>query len=245
MHRSIPSVLVLGDGLLGSEIVKQTGWDYISRKKDGFDITKPQTFKLFFTEIHHGVIIENKYDIIINCIANTDTYSEDQDAMKATNYYGVIDLADYCLKNKIKLVQISSDYVYANSKPFASELDLPLVSPNWYTYYKALIDEILWDRYFNVLVCRCSFKPNPFPYDKAWDDVIGNFDSVDVIAGLIIKLINRGACGIFNVGTEIKSVYDLAKRTNPNVQPIKSPIHAPKDITMDITRMTNVIERTD
>lgn len=25
--------LVLGDGLLGTELVKQTGWDYISRKK--------------------------------------------------------------------------------------------------------------------------------------------------------------------------------------------------------------------
>ena len=26
-------ILVLGDGLLGSELVKQTGWDYVSRKK--------------------------------------------------------------------------------------------------------------------------------------------------------------------------------------------------------------------
>ena len=26
--------LILGDGLLGSELVKQTNWDYISRKKD-------------------------------------------------------------------------------------------------------------------------------------------------------------------------------------------------------------------
>ena len=26
--------LILGDGLLGSELHKQTGWDYISRKKD-------------------------------------------------------------------------------------------------------------------------------------------------------------------------------------------------------------------
>jgi hypothetical protein len=28
-------VLVLGDGLLGNEIIKQTNWDYLSRKKDG------------------------------------------------------------------------------------------------------------------------------------------------------------------------------------------------------------------
>ena len=49
-------IVVLGDGLLGSEIVKQTGWDYISRKKDGFDICTSdyQWFNL------------HTYDIIIN-----------------------------------------------------------------------------------------------------------------------------------------------------------------------------------
>ena len=31
-------VLILGDGLLGSEIVKQTEWDYMSRKKDGIEV---------------------------------------------------------------------------------------------------------------------------------------------------------------------------------------------------------------
>ena len=58
-------VLVLGDGLLGSEIVKQTNWDYISRKKDGFDITK-NDFNF------------DGYDVIINCIAFTNTYSNDK-----------------------------------------------------------------------------------------------------------------------------------------------------------------------
>jgi hypothetical protein len=29
-------VLILGDGLLGKELVKQTGWPFVSRKKDQF-----------------------------------------------------------------------------------------------------------------------------------------------------------------------------------------------------------------
>ena len=33
-------VLVLGDGLLGSEIIKQTGWDYLSHSKDGIDVVE-------------------------------------------------------------------------------------------------------------------------------------------------------------------------------------------------------------
>ena len=31
--------LILGDGLLGSEIYNQTNWDFISRKKDNIDIS--------------------------------------------------------------------------------------------------------------------------------------------------------------------------------------------------------------
>ena len=35
------SKLILGDGLLGSELVKQTDWDFISRKKDFIKKTDP------------------------------------------------------------------------------------------------------------------------------------------------------------------------------------------------------------
>ena len=63
------SKIILGDGLLGTELVKQTGWDYISRKKDGIDFTDYSTYE------HH---LES-YNEIINCIAYTDTYSEEKD----------------------------------------------------------------------------------------------------------------------------------------------------------------------
>jgi len=44
-------VVVLGDGLLGSEIVKQTGWDCLSRKKDKFDITHSENFNDYLLKI--------------------------------------------------------------------------------------------------------------------------------------------------------------------------------------------------
>jgi hypothetical protein len=49
-------VLVLGDGLLGNEIVNQTGWDFVSRKKHGFSI---KNFDNFITK---------EYDVVLNCI---------------------------------------------------------------------------------------------------------------------------------------------------------------------------------
>jgi dTDP-4-dehydrorhamnose reductase len=41
-------VLVLGYGLLGSEIVKQTNWDFISREKDNIDFTNLESYVKFW-----------------------------------------------------------------------------------------------------------------------------------------------------------------------------------------------------
>jgi hypothetical protein len=66
----VSEVLVIGDGLLGSEIVKQTGWNYVSRKKNKLPLDRLM-----------GIILCDDSNVIINCIANTDTYSDDKESM--------------------------------------------------------------------------------------------------------------------------------------------------------------------
>ena len=68
--------IVLGYGLLGKEIVNQTNWDFLSRKKDGIDANDIKTM----------TPILSKYDTIINCIAHTDTYSKEKDQNWSVNY---------------------------------------------------------------------------------------------------------------------------------------------------------------
>jgi dTDP-4-dehydrorhamnose reductase len=234
-------ILVLGDGLLGSEIVKQTGWKYISRKKDGFDFTNYQSITDVLLEMHHGTIVTSKYDVIVNCIANTDTYSTDKEAMYKVNYEAVSILSDVCNAYKIKLIHISTDYVYAGSVNNATEEDLPVPSNNWYTYYKLLADEYISLTNSDYLICRCSFKVKPFEFKYAWYNQIGNFDYVDVIADLIIKLINKKATGIYNVGTEVKTMLDLAKQTKPETQPSQKPDHVPGNISINLTKLHTLL----
>ena len=222
-------VIVLGDGLLGQEIVNQTGWNYISRKKDSFDIGNLSSF---FEEFR-------KYSIIVNCIANTDTYSDDKESHWKTNYVFVDELIKFCNKNYIKLVHISTDYIYTGSVENASEEDVPVHCNTWYGYTKLLSDGLVQLQSKDYLVIRCSHKPNPFPYEKAWIDVVGNFDYVDVISNKIVQLINNKSSGVFNVGTELKSIYDLALKTNPNVEPINSPLNVPKNISLNVDKMNN------
>jgi dTDP-4-dehydrorhamnose reductase len=221
--------LVLGYGQLGKEIVKQTGWNYISRKKDKFDICDMNTyFELF-----------NNYNLVINCVANTNTYSLNKEAMLEVNFKAVVKLSSWCNSFGVKLVQISSDYIYADSVSNASEKDVPVHARNWYSYSKLLADGYVQTMSDNYLLIRTSFKPYPFPYEKAITTQKGNFDYTNNIASLIIKLIEKDAKGIFNVGTEIKTIYDLAIRTVPDVEKSWSILHPsmPTNITMNVNKM--------
>lgn len=225
------NVLILGNGLLGSEIIKQTNWNYLSRRNDNFDFCDTKTY-------NHKLI---GYDVILNCVGFTDTYSKDKEKHRTVNFESVARLSDICQKENKKLVHISTDYVYEHSIPYASEDDMPLISQNWYTYYKLLADEYIILKNENYLICRCSFKTRPFPYDVAWVDQIGNFDYVDIISELIIKLIRRNSTGVYNVGTSEKTIYELALITNKNVKKGYKPSYVPENITMNITKLRQKI----
>jgi len=234
------SILILGDGLLGKELFNQTGWDTLSRKKDGFDITDPTTFSKML-DTYDGVTQYCAYDTIINCIANTDTYSKNRSQHWEVNYKGVAHLVDFCNKWKVKLIHISTDYVYANSSGIPTEEDVPVHQETHYAHTKLLADGYVELRSDNYLIVRTTHKPNPFPYDKAWLDQIGNFDYVTVTASLIAKLVHNGVTGIINVGTQMKSVFELAKQTREDITPTLAPSYTvPKSTLMNLDKLTKL-----
>lgn len=223
-------VVILGDGLLGTEIYNQTGWDIVSRKKDNID------FKTIMTYVHKIM----NYDVIVNCIADTDTYSNDRQKHWDINYVGLSKLVDFCAMENKKIVHISTDYIYSGSVKNATEEDVPVHCRNWYGYTKLLSDAYVQLKMENYLLVRCSFKPTPFPYQKALINQVGNFDFVDEIAMKIVQLIIKQSTGVFNVGTMLKTVYDLAM-LNGAVEPMNVDLHEtmPADVSMDTSKMDN------
>lgn len=227
-------ILVLGDGLLGSEIVKQTLWDKLSRSRDGFDIRNLYS--------HEEVL--KKYDTIVNCIAFTSTYSEDSNTHWNVNYKSVALLSYFCRTHNIKLVHISTDHVYANSPEHATEETVPQHLGTWYGYTKLLGDAHVQMELENYLIIRASHKPYPFPYENAWSDQLTNGDYVTVISKLIIELIRKGSKGIYNIGTAMKTWYGLT-REEFSTTPILSPEGAPKNVTMNLTKLQNELKGTN
>lgn len=227
--------LIIGDGTLGSEIISAIGWSYISRKKDGIDFSDISTYSSSL----------DGYDEIINCVANTDTYSHDEKKHWEINYASVANLVDLCRVNNQKLIHISTDYVYSNSQSHASECDVPVHCANWYGYTKLLADGYIQLRSLNYLILRGSFKKYPFPYDNAIVTQIGNFDYVNEIAKLMIAVIESGATGVVNIGSDVKTIYELAKISRPNVSPSFEILHStmPKDITINVSKMNKLINK--
>ena len=219
--------VILGNGLLGSELTKQTGWDNLSRSVNGLDLTDITTWS-------HLLL---PYDVIINCIAYTKTYDNNKQLHWDVNYKAVAELVDYCNNHGKKLVHISTDYIYTNSESKATEESVPAHLETWYGYTKLLGDAHVQLKSKNYLICRESHKPYPFPYKQAWDDIETNCDFAPTIAKLITQLINKGATGVFNVGTEVKSIFELAFKNGFDVDPISTPINAPRDISMNLSKL--------
>ena len=224
-------VIILGQGKLGREIYSQTKWDNLSRSKNNIEVTEFDQWKEKLLP----------YDTILNCIANTNTYSKDKNSHINTNYKFVIDLVKFCNEHNKKLIHISTDYVYANSNERASEDEVPVTDNNWYSHTKLLADSYIDVMSKNFLICRLSHKDKPFSYDSAWTDVKTNADYTDVISSLVIDLIKLDVKGLYNVGTEEKTIYELAIRTNENVKQTLSPPHIPKNVTMDISKMKKTL----
>ncbi len=235
MNIKMSRKLILGDGLLGSELYKQTGWDYISRKKDGIDFTNIDSYQdhLF------------GYGEIINCIADCNTYDENKENHWNVNYKGVVNLVDFLIGKNIKLVQISTDYLYSNSKLYASEDDVPVHCENWYGYTKLLSDGYVQLKMDNYLLVRGTHKSTPFLHKEAYINQVGNFDYVDKMAIIIKDLIEGDATGVYNIGTELKTMYDLAKETRDDVTPVNKKFHStmPSDVTINLDKLKKFYDK--
>jgi dTDP-4-dehydrorhamnose reductase len=227
-------VLILGDGLLSTELKKITSWPSISRNINNIDALNFSNWSNLLKD----------FDVIVNCIANTDTYSNDKDLHWNINYKFVSELVDYCNINNKKLVHISTDYVYANSVEFASENDVPVHNRDWYSYTKLLADAYIELKSNNYLICRCDHKEYPFKYIHVWANQIGNFDYVNNIARGIKSLIIGKTRGLYNVGTECKRLYDLASLTKNDLIEIPIPNYAPSNVSMNVNKFNSFLNKT-
>jgi len=177
-----------GSGLLGRELQKYI-YCYAPPHVE-LDITK---------EIEYN---RDEPELIIHCAGYTDVVMAEKEKEKCfkVNFFGTKNLVDRFIN--VPIVYISTEYIYN-----------PV---NFYTYTKYEAEKYIRTVSKNFMIIRTLFKPNPFPYEVAFTDQYTRGDYVDVIAPLIVSAIVRWdkvSPRIYDVGTERKTIFDLAKRT--------------------------------
>ena len=181
-----------GTGKLGTELKKYLDGKYVGSKD--LDFTKK--------------IEKGDYDLILHIGAYTDVKKaefEESEKCFFVNTYGTFNLVQ-TYKNT-PFIYISTEYA---KDPISV-----------YALTKKLGEEIV-KTHPKYLIIRTLFKPNPFPFDKAYIDQYTQGDYVDVIAKLLaqrIKNWDKKTCGLEYLGTGRKTMFELAKKTKPDVQP--------------------------
>lgn len=198
-----------GMGLLGQQL-KQIEPSIISTTRKELDVSN-KTNILDQIKLH-------KPDIFLHLAAFTDNRKLENDPKKAItdNIIGTANVTISCLETNVRMVYISTDYVYSGKKGGYDEDD-ELLPVNKYAWSK-LGGECAVRQYDDSLIIRTSIGPSSFPYDEAFVDMWTSKDTVDRIAPMILMAAKSNITGILNIGTERKNMFEYASKLNKDVK---------------------------
>lgn len=167
----------------------------------------------------------------------------DQDICQSIdkNIIGTANITKICSKFNVKLIYISTCYVYPGIKGNYDE-DSPLKPLNKYAWSK-LGGESSVMLYKNSLILRISATEKPFIHKAAFYDFKTNFIFHEDLVENILKIINQK--GIINIGGRSQSVYKFAKNYNHKIKKISAKKilgkKTPLNITMNIGKFKKLI----
>jgi dTDP-4-dehydrorhamnose reductase/SAM-dependent methyltransferase len=224
-------LLLGGSGALGTELQKLDS-----------KILCPTSDQVDITDLHGltDYVSFHDPDIIINAAAITDNRIIEKTPYSAieTNIKGAANVALVCVYSNIRLVYISTDYIYKGDKGNYKETD-EILPFNLYSWTK-LGGECSTVAVKNHLIIRTSFGKE-FTYPEAFIDKWTSKDYVDKIAPMILDAVISPLTGVLNLGTERKTLYSHAGERS-NVKPIKleeTNYFTPYDTSLNLQRWIN------
>lgn len=154
------------------------------------------------------------------------------------NIIGTCNLVKEASKEGIKVIYLSTSYVYPGNKGNYSEEDA-LKPWNNYSWSK-LGGECAVQMYKNSLIIRLCMTEKPFVHNKAYANVRSNFIYQEDAANIIIKILDEK--GIINVGGPSQTIFKFAKKSKKKVKKIFSKGEFPKRTDMDLKKLRKIIK---
>lgn len=225
-------LLLGGNGLLGKELQA-----ILTAERVDFDAPSHTELDVCNRSALRSRLDQKKYYWVIHAAAYTDVAKAEQERALCyqINVEGTRNVAQLARQYCKGFTYMSTDYVFDGEKGSYSISDTPHPT-NFYALTKLLGEEIC-RTIGNSQVIRTSFKPSEWEYPKAFVDQWTSADYVDKIALLIWKAIKLEERGVLHIGTEKKTVFELARRRNPEVGEIsvdEVAVMLPRDISLKV-----------
>ncbi|MBW3625674.1 MAG: NAD(P)-dependent oxidoreductase [Armatimonadetes bacterium] len=242
MKEMNPRIALTGArGRLGTELCSLLP-GLIPLHRPEFDLTQPDTLA--------PALDACRPQVLIHAAAYTDVRKAEEERAECwrVNVEGTRHLVREAIRRGIHLVHISTDYVFEGTRGGYRETEVPGPVRNYYALTKLVAEESVRVSPRH-LVIRTSFRPREWPYPVAFTDVYTSQDYVDLIApeiALAVRHLEEIPYDTLHIATERKSVYELARRRKPDVQPgskRETPVSLPDDISLDISRWTELKQR--
>lgn len=227
MNQDYRILLTGGSGTLGKELLKLF-------KDTDYKVLSPSSTELNITDfvLCREWFRNHKPNLVIHAAAYTDVKTSEENYIKSinTNIVGTCNIINCCDEQDIKLVYISTDYVFDGEKGNYQTND-PLNPLTKYAKSKTA-GELAVRMYPNSLVIRTSFYGYTFPYEKAFVDQYSSKDYVDIIAPKVLEACISKVTGILHIGSPRRSIYEIARERKKEVQQLlrnNSKLSIPKD----------------
>ena len=229
----MPKIIVTGsDGRFGEILKKFKKKNFIFKNKKELNILSVESIRKNFEKFKPNYVLH-----LAGLSRPMSIHEQDIKKSIDLNIIGTCNLVKIASEFKIKIIYLSTSYVYPGNKGNYKENDA-LKPWNNYSWSK-LGGECAVQMYKNSLVIRLCMTEKPFIHQKAYANVKSNFIFQEDAAKLILRILHKK--GVINVGGQSQSVFNFARKFIKKIKKIYSKGEFPKRTDMNLNKLKKLI----
>ena len=219
-----------GDNSLSRELEKIYEDVLIPDSKE-LDLTDKESIKQFFLRNNFDCIIHNE------SLMNVRECEEDKNKAKKINVTSTKNLVDTIQETTpgIEFIHLSTPCIFDGVSGMFTEMSIP--NPVNYYGITRMEAENEVKKLQELIIIRTNYvNKERWPYPKAFTDRFGTYLFSKQVAQGIFDIQQEGIRGIIHIVSDGKiSMYELAKMTTPEIEPMTINDYSGPPVTMDMS----------
>jgi dTDP-4-dehydrorhamnose reductase len=225
------TILITGGKTSLSEELKKNYHKFLIPDVDELDLTNEQSVKDFF--------LKNTFDCIIHnfSLMNVRECEENKSKAELINVKSTKILIDIInqINPNLKFFHLSTPCIFDGKQGMYDESSVPK-PVNFYGLTRMSSEQIV-QKLQNYCIIRTNYvSKQKWPHEKAFVDRFGTYLFSEQVAKGLLEILEENISGIIHLcGDKKISMYELAKITTPDIQPITIDDYSGPKLNLDMS----------